>query len=135
VEARRLVDSALRNYPELANKDAEFLNRQLFSISMQQAAKDYDIAAFYERTGKPCSAWFCYEIVRRRYPGTKYFELATERMNALRSKVEKEKGKAPPNLPPGNSSVPATLPAAVDRVQQPAGAPPRSLPSDLLKGF
>jgi outer membrane protein assembly factor BamD (BamD/ComL family) len=135
VEARRLVDSALRNYPELASKDGDFLNRQLFSISMQQAAKDYDIAKFYERTGKPCSAWFCYEIVRRRYPGTKYFDMATERMNALRPKVEKQQGKALPNGPPVNSSAPTTLPAAVDRTQQPAGASPRNLPPDVLKGF
>src|SRR5262249_29366804 len=42
-EARRLVDSAWRNYPELATKEADFLNRQLYSISMQQAAKDYEV--------------------------------------------------------------------------------------------
>src|SRR5207245_10799938 len=86
VEARKLVDAARRNYPELANTESEFLNRQLFSITVQHAEKDFRIAEFYERIGKPCSAYFCYEIVRRRYPGTKYFEMAAARMNALHAK-------------------------------------------------
>jgi outer membrane protein assembly factor BamD (BamD/ComL family) len=88
-EARRLVDTAYRNYPELASKESAFLDRQLFSITMQQAEKDYGVAEFYKRTGHPCSAYFCYEVVRRRYPGTKYFDMATEQMQALRSKLEK----------------------------------------------
>jgi outer membrane protein assembly factor BamD (BamD/ComL family) len=88
-EARRLVDMAYRNYPDLVAKESGFLDRQLFSITMQQAEKDYQMAEFYKRTGHPCSAYFCYEIVRRRYPGTKYFDMAAEQMQALRSKVEK----------------------------------------------
>jgi outer membrane protein assembly factor BamD (BamD/ComL family) len=88
-EARKLVDTALRNYPEFAHSKSDFLSRQLYSITMQQAAKDYDIAEFYRRTGHPCSAYFCYEIVRRRYPGTEYFDRATRRMAELRVKLEK----------------------------------------------
>jgi outer membrane protein assembly factor BamD (BamD/ComL family) len=110
-EARRLVDTALRNYPEFAHKKGEFLNRQLFSITMQQAEKDYEVAEFYRRTGHPCSAYFCYEIVRRRYPGTKYFDLATRGMEELRVKLEKSKEAEPPTPPPEkseSSSVPAS---------------------------
>jgi TolA-binding protein len=90
VEARKLVDSAFHNYPELARKKEEFLVRQLGGITLQQADKDYKIAEFYRRTGHPESAYFYYEIVRRRYPGTKYFDLATERKNQLEEQARKE---------------------------------------------
>jgi outer membrane protein assembly factor BamD (BamD/ComL family) len=93
-EARRLVHAAFENYPELASKEDKraFLERQLVGITMQQAEKDYKIAEFYRRTGHPESAYFYYEIVRRRYPGTKFFDLATERMHELRAKVEQAGG-------------------------------------------
>jgi outer membrane protein assembly factor BamD (BamD/ComL family) len=116
-EARRLVDTALRNYPDLASKDGEFLNRQLYSITMQQAAKDYEAAEFYRRRGHPCAAYFCYETVRRRYPGTKYADQATERMNELRAKVEKSMGRDTPDVP-----APASAGAA---------SPPRPLPPEM----
>ena len=92
-EARKLVDTALRSYPEFAHNKTEFLDRQLFSITMQQAAKDYEVAEFYRRTGHPCSAYFYYEIVRRRYPGTKYFDLAAQQMQELRVKLEKSEAE------------------------------------------
>jgi outer membrane protein assembly factor BamD (BamD/ComL family) len=88
-EARKLVDTALRSYPDFAHKKGEFLNRQLFSITMQQAEKDYQVAEFYRRTGHPCSAYFYYEIVRRRYPGTVYFNLAEHQIEQLRATLEK----------------------------------------------
>jgi outer membrane protein assembly factor BamD (BamD/ComL family) len=99
-EARMLVDTALRNYPELAAKKGEFLQRQLVGITLQQAEKDYKVAEFYRRTGHPQSAYFYYEIVRRRYPGTKFFDLATERMHELRAAVEKAQAEVPPVPPP-----------------------------------
>jgi len=123
-EARRLVDSALRNYPELASKEMDFLNRQLYSITMQQAAKDYEIAEFYRRTGKPCSAYFCYEIVRLRYPGTPYFDLATGRMHELRAKVEKAQEKeSVPKVPP---------PGGLEASGSEAAPGPRQLPPEML---
>ena len=45
----------------------------------QQAEKDFQTAEYYERTGHPGSAVFYYELVRRRYAGTRYSDLATER--------------------------------------------------------
>jgi outer membrane protein assembly factor BamD (BamD/ComL family) len=92
-EARILVDTALRNYPELARDKSGFLERQLGSITYQQAQKDYLTAEFYRRTGHPGSAFFYYEIVRRRYPASKYADLATERMQQIRADVEKSGGK------------------------------------------
>jgi outer membrane protein assembly factor BamD (BamD/ComL family) len=119
-EARQLVHKALENYPDLAAQKNDFLQRQLVGINLQQAEKDYLIAEFYRRTGHPGSAYFYYEIVRRRYPGTKYFDLATDRMHDLRAKLEKTQGAVPE---PG-SSPPAEKPAA-----PPETAPtPRRLP-------
>jgi outer membrane protein assembly factor BamD (BamD/ComL family) len=90
-EARQMVDTVQRNYPELATKESDFLARQRQGITLQQAAKDYDAARFWERRGHPGSAWFCYEVVCRRYPETKYAEMAAQRMAAIRANVEKER--------------------------------------------
>ncbi|MCI0460254.1 MAG: outer membrane protein assembly factor BamD [Gemmataceae bacterium] len=130
-EARILVDTALRNYPGLAAQKNAFLERQLVGITLQQAEKDYKVAEFYRRTGHPCSAYFCYEIVRRRYPGTKFFDLATERMHELRAQVEKEQGEALTVPPPDDASAPAGAGSSADPTLLP---PPRSLPPALLEG-
>src|SRR5262249_34218884 len=91
-EARKLVQTALESYPELAREKRDFLMGQLKSINLQQAEKDYKMAEFYRRTGHPGPAYWYYELVRRRYPGTKYADLAAGRMNELRQKLEKEQG-------------------------------------------
>jgi outer membrane protein assembly factor BamD (BamD/ComL family) len=133
-EARRLVDTALRAYPNLAAKDSDFLNRQLYSIQMQQAEKDFRAAEFYERTGHPCSAYFSYEVVRRRYPGTKYFDQATERMQVLKAKLEKKGGTDVPDVPPpgqrglGAAPAPNAMPGQLEIT--PA---PRQLPPEMVK--
>jgi TolA-binding protein len=90
-EARKIIHEQARAYPELAEHDEEFLRRQLASISHQQADKDWHIAEFYRRTGHPGSAYFYYELVKRRYPGTSYSENAGKRMDEMRSKLEKQK--------------------------------------------
>ncbi len=120
-EARQLVDVALRNYPNLATTKQDFLERQLFGITMQQAEQDYKKAEFYRRIGKPKSAYFYYEIVRRRYPGTKFFDLATERMHEIKALAEQDQDQPPPAVPlPGRPEPKAdTLPA------------PRSLPAGM----
>lgn len=129
-EARQLVDTALRTCPELAAKKNEFLDK-LRGINYQQADKDIKIAEFYQRTGHPGSAYFYYEIVRRRYPGTPYFDRATERMYELRGKLEKEQAKkaapiAPPKaenlLPPEPAGAPQRLPDLGQQPQNLAGA-------------
>jgi outer membrane protein assembly factor BamD (BamD/ComL family) len=89
-EARKLVDVASRAYPQLASKEEKWLERQVISINMQQAERDFNIAEFYRRTGKPGSAFFYYELVRRRYQGTTFAEQATNRMAEIRGQVERE---------------------------------------------
>jgi outer membrane protein assembly factor BamD (BamD/ComL family) len=133
-EARILVHKALNNYKDLAEQKSDFLSRQLVGITMQQAEKDYRIAEFYRRDGHLPSAYFYYEIVRRRYPGTKFADLATDRMHELQAKMEK-KGVAipPPSVPAGylpNAPVEReTLPRP--RQATDATAPPRKLPDQL----
>jgi hypothetical protein len=94
-EARIMVDTALRNYPQLAAEKSGFFERQIGSITYQQAEKDFEIAEFYKRTGHPGSAFFYFEIVRRRYPGTKWAELATERMQELRATAAQTRSASP----------------------------------------
>jgi outer membrane protein assembly factor BamD (BamD/ComL family) len=145
-EARILVDTALRSYPELAKEKSTFLERQLGSITYQQAQKDYLTAEFYRRTGHAGSAYFYYEIVRRRYPGTKFADLATERMNQIRQKVEETGGKpasvfdqaknsiermwgkktGPTDAPEGAETPPLLPPAVTGPVNM-----PQSLPTDM----
>jgi TolA-binding protein len=110
-EARELVQMAYRSYPELAQKRSQFLTDQLYSINQQQADKDYNIAEFYRRTGKPGPAYFMYEVVRRRYPGTKYAEMAARRMDELRERVERDKARQQPPAEgaPGAKSPPKSV--------------------------
>lgn len=146
-ESRKLIHTATTAYPQL-NKDQEWIARQLVSVNLQQADRDYNIAEFYRRTGHPGSAYFYFELVRRRYPNTEYAEKAVARMNTLRDKVVREQGTegAEQRYPAGqalqrlfspsssaNNNPPANNPAG----PQPAGAPsspPRSLPGSVTQG-
>ncbi len=117
-EARKLVDAALRNYPEIANdpKKSEFLIRQLQGITLQQAAKDYEMAEFWEKQGHPGSAYFQYGVVKQRYPNTKYAADAEKKMQELAAKMQKTGVQEPPHAPatdpgPAPQVVPASLPS------------------------
>ena len=84
-EALQLIQIAEATVPEVAN-DSEMtakLARAKFAIRSQQAEKDFLMADYYERTGHPGSAVFYYELVRRRYAGTKYSDIASERQARL----------------------------------------------------
>lgn len=89
-EARRLVDRASNQYPELREKESDWLNRQIVSINLQQADRDFNTAEFYKRTHHPGSAYFYYELVRRCYPNTVYADKAVQRMDEIRAKAERE---------------------------------------------
>ncbi len=109
-EARQLVHSALQNYPELATKRRDFLDRQIVGITHQQADKDFKIAEFYERTGHPGSAFFYFEMIKRRYPGSTYAERATARAIHLREKHDL-KEELDEKLSPIEKLLPKNLPA------------------------
>jgi outer membrane protein assembly factor BamD (BamD/ComL family) len=58
----------------------EWLTKQKLTIREGQAERDFESAEYYRRTGKYGSAYFCYELVKRRYPGTKWSDLAGKRV-------------------------------------------------------
>lgn len=129
-ETRKLLDVAGRAYPELVAKDEEWLQRQLVSINLQQADRDWNIAEFYRRTGHPGPAYFYYELVRRRYPNTKYADKAVEQMTRLRGQVQEAQiqeaqaaAARPGILDTLGNLMPRRLPAG-----NPNEQPPRTLP-------
>jgi TolA-binding protein len=134
-EARQLVHKAQDQYHELATDKKDFLERQLISINLEQAEKDYRTADFYRRTNHPGSAYFYYEIVKRRYPGTPLAEKADQRMKELETKHQKEieQSKRPFTLP--FLTPPKLDPAATPGPQSPAKGPelsPRGPAPDTL---
>ncbi len=139
-EALQLALSAQTNCPELATR-GDFLTRQIAAINIQQAEKDFQTAAFYERRRNPASAYFYYEIIRRRYPGTPFAEKAGQRMQALREHARRKQKhgvswvdqvlgeqQATITAPPPQESPEEVLPApSSDQPEQ-----PERLPDDLL---
>jgi outer membrane protein assembly factor BamD (BamD/ComL family) len=91
-EALQLVRNAETTMPEFAGDEkGQYLLRQKMIIRMQQAESDFRTAEYYERTGRPGSAVYTYELVRRRYPGTKFSDLAEKRIEKLKDEAAKEK--------------------------------------------
>jgi outer membrane protein assembly factor BamD (BamD/ComL family) len=82
-ESLKLVQQARLTSPELANKQGNWLDQQVEEVRYMQAEKDYAIGEFYRRTGHPASAWFYYELVRRRYPGTAFHDKAVAHMKEI----------------------------------------------------
>jgi outer membrane protein assembly factor BamD (BamD/ComL family) len=151
-EARKLVQAGLNNYPELAGRKKEFLEQQLASITLQQAAKDFSTADFYRRTGHPGPAHWCYALVVQRYPTTDYAKQAKKHMEELEAEMAKKNGgvelpapsAAPPPVTPGAPAGPATAPQPqrppdqgdTTPPSQPlpgTGQPPRPLPQSLTR--
>jgi outer membrane protein assembly factor BamD (BamD/ComL family) len=144
-EARMLVDQAMR-MQQLDEAKKRALQGLLTSISAQQAEKDFQMAEFWRRTGHPGSAYFYYEIVRRRYPDpnpNSAASRATQRMLDIRAKMEKEQAdrlgpppQAEPARPIEQLAPPRRLgnPAEQGPMPQPApntpetAPPPRPLP-------
>jgi len=99
-EALQLVQVAEATVPELTQDAAMAakLTRAKFAIRNQQAEKDFKMAEYYERTGHPGSAVFYYELVRRRYAGTKYSDVAGDRKDWLLAQMKD--GKPLPGIDP-----------------------------------
>jgi outer membrane protein assembly factor BamD (BamD/ComL family) len=99
-EALQLVHVAEATVPELTQDPAMAakLTRAKFAIRSQQAEKDMRMAEYYERTGHPGSAVFYYELVRRRYAGTRYSDVASGRKDWLMAQMKA--GKPLPGIDP-----------------------------------
>jgi TolA-binding protein len=138
-EARDKLAIAQVSYPELAKDNNQFFEKQLFSITQQQADSDFKVAEFYRRIGRPGSAYFYYELVRRRYSGTAYAEKAALRMAELKQKVDQEKAQENVQAPPPQQSPQGGQPPQVGPAPQTyvpgtpleTGPVPRTLPPSL----
>jgi outer membrane protein assembly factor BamD (BamD/ComL family) len=97
-ECRKIIHRYMDTYPELA-KDEKWMRDQVTSISHAQADRDFNIAEFYRRTGHPASAYFYYELVKRRYPGTKYAEKSESRLVEIKGAAEREQARFNGNAP------------------------------------
>ena len=116
-ESKKLLMTMQGAYSELS-RDREWVEGQLKMMNIQQADRDFKIAEFYQRTGHPGSAYFMFELVCRRYPGTTYATQAMQRKNELRSRVEREQTS--------QGGAPTFEPTPEPR--GPGGNPPRALP-------
>ena len=123
-ESRKLIDRFQNAYPEWT-KDREWLTRQLGSIHLQQADRDYKIGEFYRRTGHPGSAYFYYELVRRRYPNTDFAKKAEDQMRELRGLAEREQ-----TTTAANNRAPVTKETPNAFTPGPAPSPPAA-PKDF----
>ncbi len=145
-QAIEKIHIAQVSYPELARDRSDFLTRQLYSITQQQADSDFKVAEFYRRIGRPGSAYFYYELVRRRYQGTEYAKKATERMAELKQRVDQERAKEQareqanakgPSGQPGSAAleappVPRTYTPGSPLMPLDNGPAPQTLPPGLL---
>lgn len=147
-EAMHLINVAEASMPEMTNDAAmaERMQKAKFAIRYQQAEKDFKTAEYYERTGHPGSAVFYYELTRRRYAGTRYAEIATERKDHL--KGEMDAGRLPTGNDPLNilqakwkekygskDVVPAVNEEPATPNRGPSGPDPRALPANQPGGF
>ena len=81
-EARQLIQTAVRRFPEL-EPDKPRLLRTLEVIRHQMAERDFEVAEFYRRTRKPASAELYYRMVVKNYPDTRWAEEAQTRLAQL----------------------------------------------------
>jgi TolA-binding protein len=100
-EARELIETAKRTYPELQHGQEQFLTKQAVEIHNLEAERDYNTACFWERTGHPGSAHFYYEIVKMRYPGTPFAEKAQKKIIELEARALKQASRGEPAGQPG----------------------------------
>ncbi|MFO0878054.1 MAG: tetratricopeptide repeat protein [Gemmataceae bacterium] len=133
-EARKLVQTAFNAYPDLTRDSGtrEWLDNQRKSIDLQQAEKDFKMAEFYRRTGHPGSAYFYYQLVKNRYPETRFARLAEERWAELRTEIEREQGTAGPVEQPAPKQPAAPSPTQLPpRLPAPANGTPNMLPAPI----
>jgi outer membrane protein assembly factor BamD (BamD/ComL family) len=105
-KAKAIINGALSGQPLATQTKQPALGGHLRDAELEHAEKDFRVAEFYRRTNHPGSAFFYYETVRRRYPGTEYAEKASKQLETLRETARQEKqpkatadAAAPPPIP------------------------------------
>jgi outer membrane protein assembly factor BamD (BamD/ComL family) len=86
-EALQLVHNIEASQPEYRRDPdkVEWLTKQKLGIREGQAERDFESAEYYRRTQKYGSAYFYYELVKRRYPGTRWSDLAAKRVDEMKA--------------------------------------------------
>lgn len=86
-EAFQLVHNLEASQPEYRKDPAkqEWMTKQKLAIREGQAERDFETAEYYRRTQKYGSAYFYYELVKRRYPGTVWSDKAVERVKEMKA--------------------------------------------------
>jgi outer membrane protein assembly factor BamD (BamD/ComL family) len=150
-ESLKMIQQARMTSPETAANHGEFLDKQTKIIRFMQAEKDYDIAEFYRRTGHPASAWFYYELVRRRYQETEFHGKAIARMKEINTDLTEQQqqsefaraarrewnkwalGHETPTLRDGQTvpAVPGEMPERRDDQVIPVGGRMNTPPADI----
>jgi RNA polymerase sigma factor (sigma-70 family) len=90
-KAKAIINAALKSEPLAAQIKQPTVAGQLADTELAQAEKDFRVAEFYRRTNHLGAAFFYYEIVRRRYPGTEYAAKASRQLETLRETTPQEK--------------------------------------------
>lgn len=91
-EALQLVHNLEATEPQYRNDPAkqEWATKQKLSIRGSQAERDLETAEYYRRTNRFGSAFFYYELVKRRYPGTMYSDKAADRIIEIKNLQEQK---------------------------------------------
>lgn len=79
-EVSKKIDSFLKLYPESVYKQDVISIRD--RLSEREAKKYFEIAVFYERTGKKDAAKYYYKILAQDYPETEYGKTAAGKIGA-----------------------------------------------------
>jgi len=93
-EARRLLQAAATQFPEL-EKDRPRIYEMLHRIEERQAERDFKVARFYERIGRPDAARVYYQLVIRDHPRTTWAQRARARLEEIGFQSQ---GARPPRL-------------------------------------
>lgn len=135
-EALQLVHNLEASEPQYRSDPAkqEWVTKQKLIIRGGQAERDFEDAEYYRRKGRYGAAFFYYEMVKRRYPGTKFSDLADERIAEVkRVQAQRAADKAAGKVDPLEA-----FQERMDRVfgntpkeeGEPTAAPARTPPQD-----
>jgi outer membrane protein assembly factor BamD (BamD/ComL family) len=82
-DAKELKENTLRLFPELAESDR--IRSELKAIHEAEARRDWQMALFYDKKNdNKATAVYCQEVLRR-FPDTKYADLARKKLASLKS--------------------------------------------------
>ncbi len=102
-EALQLVHNIEASEPEYRNdpEKQKWIMEQKLGIRDNQAERDYEFGEYYRRTKRYGSAYFYYELVKRRYPGSRYSDLAALRIEEMKQiQEQKEADRAAGKISP-----------------------------------